>query len=113
MTHKINTREVFSYSLQANAKESDDALKDTVEREDAGEHFCWNSWHMSGIERKYISRGFAYYSPIRYRVIFRMEQVMVNLKADIVMNISKRLLPIQAGVMNMCMVPGRDCIKNL
>lgn len=28
------------------------------EREDAGEHFCWNSWHMSGIERKYISRGF-------------------------------------------------------
>ncbi len=36
------------------------------EREDAGEHFCWNSWHMSGIERKYISRGFAYYSPIRY-----------------------------------------------
>ena len=36
------------------------------DREDAGEHFCWNSWHMSGIERKYISRGFAYYSPIRY-----------------------------------------------
>ena len=36
------------------------------EREDAGEHFCWNSWHMSGIERKYISRGFSYYSPIRY-----------------------------------------------
>ena len=36
------------------------------EREDAGEHFCWNSWHMSGIERKYISRGYAYYSPIRY-----------------------------------------------
>lgn len=36
------------------------------EREDAGKHFCWNSWHMSGIERKYISRGFAYYSPIRY-----------------------------------------------
>lgn len=36
------------------------------EREDAGEHFSWNSWHMSGIERKYISRGFAYYAPIRY-----------------------------------------------
>ncbi len=36
------------------------------EREDAGEHSAWNSWHMSGIERKYISRGFAYYSPIRY-----------------------------------------------
>ena len=36
------------------------------EREDAGDHFCWNSWHMSGIERKLISRGCAYYSPIRY-----------------------------------------------
>lgn len=36
------------------------------EREDAGDHFTWNSWHMSGIERKYISRGFSYYSPIRY-----------------------------------------------
>lgn len=36
------------------------------EREDAGEHFSWNSWHMSGIERKYINRGFAYYAPIRY-----------------------------------------------
>ncbi len=36
------------------------------EREDAGEHFTWNSWHMSGIERKLISRGCAYYAPIRY-----------------------------------------------
>ncbi len=36
------------------------------EREDAGEHFCWNSWHMGGLERKLISRGCAYYNPIRY-----------------------------------------------
>lgn len=36
------------------------------EREDAGEHFCWNSWHMSGVERKLIARGCAYYAPIRY-----------------------------------------------
>ena len=36
------------------------------EREDAGEHFTWNSWHMSGIERKMISRGCAFYAPIRY-----------------------------------------------
>lgn len=36
------------------------------EREDAGEHFCWNSWHMGGIERKLIARGCAYYSPLRY-----------------------------------------------
>ncbi len=36
------------------------------EREDAGEHFTWNSWHMSGIERKLINKGCAYYAPIRY-----------------------------------------------
>lgn len=35
-------------------------------REDAGEHFCWNSWHMGGLERKLIARGCAYYSPLRY-----------------------------------------------
>lgn len=29
-------------------------------------HFTWNSWHMSGIERKAISRGFCFYDPIRY-----------------------------------------------
>ncbi len=29
-------------------------------------HMTWNSWHMSGIERKAISRGFSFYAPIRY-----------------------------------------------
>ncbi|MCD8158147.1 MAG: butyryl-CoA:acetate CoA-transferase [Clostridiales bacterium] len=33
---------------------------------DAPEHFCWNSWHMSGIERKMINMGMGYYAPIRY-----------------------------------------------
>ena len=33
---------------------------------DAADHFCWNSWHMSGIERKAISKGFAFYIPLRY-----------------------------------------------
>ncbi len=32
----------------------------------AAEHFAWNSWHMSGIERKAIKEGFAYYIPLRY-----------------------------------------------
>ncbi len=30
------------------------------------EHFTWNSWHMGGIERKAINKGFAYYAPLRY-----------------------------------------------
>lgn len=29
-------------------------------------HLTWNSWHMGGIERKAISRGFSFYSPMRY-----------------------------------------------
>ena len=36
------------------------------EREDAGEHFTWNSWHMGGYERKLIARGCSYYIPLRY-----------------------------------------------
>lgn len=36
------------------------------EREDAAEHFCWNSWHMGGYERKLIAKGCSYYAPIRY-----------------------------------------------
>ncbi len=32
----------------------------------AAKHFTWNSWHMSGIERKMISEGLAYYAPVRY-----------------------------------------------
>ena len=30
------------------------------------EHMTWNSWHMSGIERKAIAQGFSFYAPIRY-----------------------------------------------
>ena len=29
-------------------------------------HLTWNSWHMSGHERKTISEGFGYYCPLRY-----------------------------------------------
>ena len=34
--------------------------------EDAAKHISWNSWHMTGIERKMIGRGFSFYAPIRY-----------------------------------------------
>lgn len=37
-----------------------------MEREDAGEHFTWNSWHMTGIERKYNKRGCGFLSALRY-----------------------------------------------
>lgn len=34
--------------------------------ENAPQHLCWNSWHMTGIERKSIADGIGYYAPIRY-----------------------------------------------
>lgn len=54
------------------------------EREDAGEHFCWNSWHMGGIERKLIARDCAYYSPIRYSELPRYYREHIQ-KDDVAM----------------------------
>ncbi len=34
--------------------------------ENAPGHMCWNSWHMTGVERKAIAEGFGYFSPMRY-----------------------------------------------
>ena len=34
--------------------------------ENAADHFTWNSWHMSGFERRAVSKGFAYYAPVKY-----------------------------------------------
>ncbi len=36
-----------------------------MEVPDAQRHFSWNSWHMSGVERKMVGQG-AYYGPMRY-----------------------------------------------
>lgn len=46
------------------------------EREDAGEHFTWNSWHMGSIERKLMDRGCAYYAPLRYSELPRYYREM-------------------------------------
>ena len=47
------------------------------------EHFCWNSWHMSGIERKAVDQGFAYYGPMRYSELPRFYRE--NVEVDVVM----------------------------
>lgn len=39
------------------------AIADVAE---GGRRFTWNSWHMSGVERKMMKEGAAYYTPIRY-----------------------------------------------
>lgn len=33
---------------------------------DVAEHFTWNSWHMSGVERKMAAEGSCFYIPLRY-----------------------------------------------
>ncbi|MCI2058739.1 MAG: butyryl-CoA:acetate CoA-transferase [Oscillibacter sp.] len=33
---------------------------------EASRHFTWNSWHMTGVERKMMREGLAYYAPLRY-----------------------------------------------
>lgn len=55
------------------------------EREDAGEHFTWNSWHMAGYERKLIARGCSYYAPIRYSELPRYYRDLKECPDDVAM----------------------------
>ena len=50
--------------------------------ENPAEHMTWNSWHMSGIERKAIAKGFCYYAPIRYSELPRYYRESQN-KPDV------------------------------
>ena len=51
---------------------------------EAEKHFSWNSWHMSGIERRMIDAGLAYYSPLRYSELPRWYRESIN-TPDVVM----------------------------
>lgn len=37
----------------------------TLEADPEGEHFCWQSWHVAGQDRKYIHKGL-YYIPMKF-----------------------------------------------
>ena len=41
-------------------------MPEIAKADDAGEHFTWHSWHCSGVDRKIISKGMGYFSPMRY-----------------------------------------------
>lgn len=45
---------------------------------DTADHFCWNSWHMGGLERKLIDEGIAYYAPLRYSELPRWYRESVD-----------------------------------
>ena len=41
-------------------------MPEIAKAEDAGEHFTWNSWHCSGVDRKIMAKGMGFFSPMRY-----------------------------------------------
>ena len=41
-------------------------MPEVCKAEDAGEHFTWNAWHCSGVDRKVIAKGMGYFMPMRY-----------------------------------------------
>jgi len=53
-----------------------------LESDPRGEHFTWNSWHLSGRERKLVQNGQAYYIPIKYSEVPRW--LRENLQTDVV-----------------------------
>lgn len=54
-----------------------------IEEDSSAEHFSWNSWHFSGIERKYAQKGLTNYIPIKYSEVPRY--LRENLRTDVVM----------------------------
>ena len=51
--------------------------------EDAGEHFSWNVWHMSGVDQKIVAKGMGYFNPMRYSELPRFYRE--NLSVDVAM----------------------------
>lgn len=58
------------------------------EREDAGKHFTWNSWHFNGYERQLANRGLAFYSPISYSELPRYYRDMENPSRVVMMQVA-------------------------
>ncbi len=53
-----------------------------IEKDPEGDHFTWNSMHLSGYERKLAARGLAYYIPIMYSEVPRY--IRENCRTDVV-----------------------------
>jgi butyryl-CoA:acetate CoA-transferase len=53
-----------------------------IEKDPEGEHFTWNSMHMSAYERKLAHKGMAYYTPIKYSEVPRY--MRENCRTDVV-----------------------------
>ena len=58
-------------------------MPEIAKAEDAGDHFTWNSWHCSGIDRKIITKGMGFFSPMRYSELPRFYRE--NVEVDVAM----------------------------
>ena len=59
-------------------------MPEICKAEDAGEHFTWHSWHMTGVDRKITAKGMGYFAPIRYGELPRYYREMER-PVDVVM----------------------------
>ena len=55
-------------------------MPEICKADDAGEHFTWHAWHMSGVDRKIATKGMGYFIPMRYSELprFYRENVAVD-----------------------------------
>ena len=58
-------------------------MPEIAKAEDAGDHFTWNSWHCSGIDRKIIGKGMGFFAPMRYSELPRFYRE--NISVDVAM----------------------------
>jgi len=58
-------------------------MPEIAKADDAGDHFTWNSWHCSGIDRKIIGKGMGFFAPIRYSELPRYYRD--NVSVDVAM----------------------------
>ena len=59
-------------------------MPEVCKADDAGDHFTWNSWHCSGIDRKIITKGMGFFGPMRYSELPRFYRDG-NAKTDVAM----------------------------
>ena len=59
-------------------------MPEVCKADDAGEHFTWNSWHCSGIDRKIIGKGMGFFGPMRYSELPRFYRDG-NVQVDVAM----------------------------
>ena len=59
-------------------------MPEVCKAENAGEHFTWNSWHCSGIDRKIIGKGMGFFGPLRYSELPRFYRDG-NVQVDVAM----------------------------